>query len=766
MTNRITEDTIMGALASGGSLTLSISKFILHCISDTEYQENVEFLSSRGCNVNKLIGLLQAQVDAEDPELAAIEQFSRMLSGGGMGGALTPTFKKVMDEVKKNAQTEKRDMFFEDFINALYDKVKKEDSQSIYNLEVCGYTHNPNAGIKAKGRYKELYKLCDDLNEKAQKKLIDPLIGRTEEVQRMVEVLAHYKKKNPLLVGPPGVGKTQVVLGLASLIEKGMVPEALKGTKIFSLEVSRLVGGTKFRGDFEERMVNLIKDIKKFNEVDGQNAVLFVDELHTAMGAGAGGQQQGGADMTNILKPALASGEISMIGSTTDAEFKQHISKDKAFSRRLQKVMIEEPSASETLRILEQGIKPVLEKYHGVKYPKAVLERAVELSGKYLTQEYYPDKAISLIDSIGAKLRTNDASTRKTANIGDVEEIISIITKTPVAALKKKVGKSNYVDLEKVIKKELFGQEEAVTKIIESYELAKAGLADEGQPIASWLLLGPTGVGKTELAKLIAKHTESHFFKVNMGEYGEKHSPAKLFGAPPGYEGHRDGGILTNEITKYPHTILLLDEIEKAHEKVYESLLGIIDGGSMTDGEGNIVDFSNVLVLMTSNAGVAVSEKIKGPMGLASTSEAKQEAKVQVKMDVINDTFAPEFRNKLSGMVHFNSLDKKVISKITDKFILQSINKMFLKKNFTLVVDKAVKDFISEEGYDPKFGARPIARTVKKYIDKALVKPILKGEIKEKDTVTFKLVDGEVKFQVSSPKPEPAKEPVTETDTK
>lgn len=763
MTNRITEETIMGALGSTNSLTLSVSKFILFCIGN-EYQENREFLKSRGCDLDQLQQLLKDQVEDEDPQLDAIEQFSRMFAANGTG-YLTKAFRDAMENVKKQTQKDKREMFFEDFINSLYDVIGPGNSKAIYNLETSGYSHDPDTGIKAKGKYKELYKLCDDLNELASKKRIDPLIGRRDEVQRMVEILAHYKKKNPLLVGPPGVGKTQVVLGLASLIEQGQVPDALKNAKIFSLEISKLVGGTKFRGDFEQRMTDLIADLKRAKE-ENLNFILFVDELHTAMGAGSGGQQQGGADMSNILKPALANGDISMIGSTTDDEYKQHISKDRAFARRLQKVMIEEPSQSETLRILKQGIKPVLEKYHGVKYPDAVLERSVELSGKYMTQQYFPDKAISVIDSVGARLKTDDSSKRKTANITDVESIISRDTGTPVSVLKKKANKSSYVDLEKLIKNELFGQDDAVEKVIESYELAKAGLADDGQPIASWLLLGPTGVGKTELAKLIAKHTESHFFKINMGEYGEKHSPAKLFGAPPGYEGHRDGGLLTNEITKYPHTVLLLDEIEKAHEKVYESLLGIIDGGSMTDGEGNVVDFSNVLILMTSNAGAALAQSTKAPLGLTTTVEDKKHAKVKVSMKVINDTFSPEFRNKLSGMVQFDALDKSVIAKITDKFILQSINKMFLKKNFNLVVDKEVKEFLAEEGYDPLMGARPIARVVKEYIDKALVKPILKGEIKEKDVVAFKMVDGKPEFTVSKPKQQKTKEPVTETDSK
>ena len=750
MSNRITDDTIIGAISSTASMTLSISKFVAFCIN-SDHLENQQFLSSRGCDVAKLESILIAQVKKEEPELHAQEAFARML-GNNSGVSLTPSFKKVFEEVKKIAGKEQRDMYFEDFINSLYQLSTVKDSQAIYNLELSGYKHNPNIGIKSKGKYKELYKLCEDLNEKAKNRKIDPLIGRRSEVQRMVEILAHYKKKNPCLIGPPGVGKTQVVLGLASLIESGQVPDALKNAKIFSLEVSKLIGGTKFRGDFEQRLQDLLEDIKKMTDEGVIQPILFIDEIHQTIGAGAAGQGQGAPDMSNIIKPMLADGTLSLIGSTTDAEYKQHIAKDKAFARRLQQVKIEEPSAAETLRILEQGIKPVLEKYHGVKYSKLVLERAVELSGKYITNQFFPDKAISLIDSVGAKLRTDDSSTRKTANVTDVEEIVSQITGTPVSAFKKKTGKNAYIDLEKIIKTELYGQDDAIEKIVESYELSKAGLNDEGQCIGSFLLLGPTGVGKTELAKLLAKHTESHFMTINMGEYGEKHSAAKLFGAPPGYEGHKEGGILTNEITKYPHTILLLDEIEKAHEKVREALLGIIDGGSMTDGEGNKVDFRNVMVLMTSNAGAAMSAKTKAPLGLNSTLDKKLEAQQTVKLDIINNTFAPEFRNKLSGMVNFNSLDKSVIDKITDKFILQSTNKMFSKKNFNLVIDKEVKEFISTEGYDPLMGARPISRTVKKYIDTPLVKPILKGEIKELDTVTFSMVNGEPKFTITKPK--------------
>jgi ATP-dependent Clp protease ATP-binding subunit ClpA len=760
MTNRITEEVIMGAATSGRGSILSVGKFVNFCTSD-DFAENLDFLRSRGCDIDVLRGSLKTHLTQEEKDLAAMDQFSKMLHGGG--GMMTPDFRKLIDNAKETAKKSERDIYFEDFLNSLY-KLAANTNKIITFLDGAGYKHNPNSGIAAKGKYKALYELCDDLNEKARNKRIDPLIGRRDEVQRMIEVLAHYKKKNPLLVGPPGVGKTAVAEGLASAIEQNMVPDALKNTKIFSLQVAAVLAGTKFRGDFEERMRNVIKDIQRMKEKDKIDVILFIDEMHQIIGAGASGQGQGATDMSNILKPGLADGSISVIGATTDDEFKLHIQKDKALTRRFQMVKIEEPSKVETLRILEQGIKPVLEKYHGVKFSTAVLERAVDLSGQYLTQQFFPDKAISLIDSVGAKLRTS-ANTRKTANITDVEEIISKMTGTPVSAFKKKTGKSGYVDIAKLIKKEVFGQDLQVDKIVEAVELARAGLNDENQPIGSFLLLGPTGTGKTEVAKQIAKHTDSHFFKINMGEYGEEHSPAKLFGAPPGYEGHKEGGILTNEITRYPHTVLLLDEIEKAHSKVYEALLGIIDGGSMTDGEGNKVLFNNVLVLMTSNAGAAIAAKTKRPVGLSLEMEKlEQQVKATVSNEIITKTFSPEFRNKLSGMVMFNSLDKSIIDKITDKFISESASKLFLKKNITLNVSKEVRDMISEKGFDPAMGARPIARMVKETIDKVLVKPILKGEIKELDAVNFTLENNEVKFNVVSPTPTEPVEEVVVTD--
>lgn len=759
MTNKINEETILRAAKSSMTSILSVGKFVNYCLGD-EFEENIEFIKSRGADIDTINASMMMHITKEDRELQAMESFSKML--GDHKGMMTPDFKKVYDNCKELSTKESRDLYFEDFLNSLF-KLAQPTNKIVTLLTNAGYKHNPNSTSSIKGKYKSLYELCEDLNEKARNKKIDPLIGRKDEAQRMVEILAHYKKKNPLLVGPPGVGKTQIAEGLASMIEQGMVPDSLKNVKIFSLQVGAILAGTKFRGDFEERVKGVVTDIKKMKAKENIDVILFIDEMHQMIGAGASGQGQGATDMSNILKPGLADGSLSVIGATTDDEFKLHIQKDKALTRRFQLVKIEEPSKAETLRILEQGIKPVLEKYHGVKFPTAVLERAVDLGAQYLTNQFFPDKAISLIDSVGAKLKVA-ALTRKTANVSDVEEVVSKITGTPVSAFKKKTGKAGYVDIAKNIRKEVFGQDEAIDSIVEVVELARAGLQDEGQPIGSFLLLGPTGTGKTEVAKQIAKQTDSHFMKINMGEYGEEHSPAKLFGAPPGYEGHKEGGILTNEITRYPHTVLLLDEIEKAHKKVYEALLGIIDGGTMTDGEGNVVKFNNVLILMTSNAGAAVAAKIRKPMGLAVDGEKLEKvAKAAVSLDIISNTFSPEFRNKLTGMVHFNSLDKSIINKITDKFIQESASKLFLKKSITLNVSKEVRDMISDKGFDPAMGARPISRMVKETIDKVLVKPILKAEIKELDVVNFKMTDGIVTYDVVSPAaPTVIEEPATE----
>jgi ATP-dependent Clp protease ATP-binding subunit ClpA len=768
MTNRITEELIAGVVASSQIDTISTCKFFRYCLTE-EYQENLDFLRSRGCDIDFLKSALDDHIKVEDAQLEIFSQVRSLMNRPPFEPTMTPDLKKVFEHSKNTAQKEQRPMFFEDIVDSIYELSKSDpDQYAVFFLKKAGYKHDPESGTSIKGKYKFIGQWCDDLGEKAQKKLIDPLIGRRKEVERIVEILAHYKKKNPMLVGKPGVGKTAVVEGLASLIEQGQVPDALKNSRVYSLNVGNILAGSKFRGEFEEKVKGVLKDLKTMKEKDDINGILFIDEVHQVMGAGAGGSKEG-VDLANMIKPSLANGDLSCIGATTEDEYNQKITKDEALARRFQEVKIEEPSAKETLRILEQGIKPVLEKYHQVKYPKEVLERIVDLSGQYITTKYFPDKAISIADSVGARIKTTLKRSRASAKVEDVELIISAITGTPVSAFKHGKNKDKYIDIAANIKQVLFGQDDAVDKVVEQLELSKAGLRDIGQPIGSFLLCGPTGTGKTELAKQIAAQTEANFFQLNMSEFSEEHSVAKLFGAPPGYEGHDEGGVLTNQIMKYPHTILLLDEIEKAHKKVYDALLGIIDGASMTDGRDKAVDFSNVLVLMTSNAGAAAASLTKRPMGLGSSKEDEGKAKSDVLSKILKDTFSPEFRNKLSGSVQFNSLSKDIMIKIVDKFIKLAQVKL-VAKGIKLSVGKKAKQLLAERGFDPAMGARPIKREVDKSIVKQLVKPILKQELVAGDTVKVTVKNDDIHLEFVKPKPkveEPKKEEViSESESK
>lgn len=754
MTNKITEELIAGVITESNIDTISTCKFFRYCLKD-DYQENLEFLKSRGTDVDALKIALDSHIDVEDQQLEIFSQLKGMMNRKSMGSdtvTMTPDLKKVFEFAKQEATKGQRPMFFEDVINAIFEIAKTDQDMYVtFFLKKSGYKHDPNSGsLGLKGNYKFLTEFCDDLGARASKKLIDPLIGRRSEVERMVEILAHYKKKNPMLVGLPGVGKTAVVEGLASLIQQGQVPEALKKSRVYSLNVGNILAGSKFRGEFEEKVKGVLTDLKRLKEKDGIGGILFIDEVHQVMGAGAGGSKEG-VDLANMIKPSLANGDLSCIGATTDDEYNQKITKDKALMRRFQVVKIEEPSAKETLRILEQGVKPVLEKYHSVKFGKDVVERIVDLSAQYLTTQYFPDKAISVMDSVGARIKTTHKGSRVDATVDDVEEIISAVTGTPISAFKKNKDKDSYVDIGLNIKEVIFGQDDAVDQVVEQVELAKSGLRDEGQPIGSFLLLGPTGTGKTELAKQIAAQTDSHFLQLNMSEFSEEHSVAKLFGAPPGYEGHDEGGVLTNQVMKYPHTVLLLDEIEKANKKVYDSLLGIIDGARMTDGRDNQVDFSNVLILMTSNVGAAAAAKTKRPLGFNTTAEAELDAKASIMSGILKDTFAPEFRNKLSGVIKFNSLSKDNMIKIVDKFVKIAQLKLTVK-GIKLQVSKKAKELMAERGYDPAMGARPIKREVDESITKQLVKPILRQELVAGDTVKVNVDDGKIKLEFIKPK--------------
>lgn len=725
MTDRLDMNRIQEELTKYHSYTPAV--LVYTCLDDDKNQSNIKYLEGKNCNVGQLKIQLKNQIE-EDHSLS-IELGSFM-----EGPMMTPDFENVLKFIAQFGADHQNAPTFEqllEYINTEHQKNKNKFEDVMFALQAAGY--NPVKEAR-NTKYKTLTKYCTDLVNKASNNRLDPLIGREKEVGRMIEILAHYKKKNPLLVGDAGVGKTCIVEGLASAIAQEKVPEALIGARIFSTSIAKLMAGTKFRGDVEEKVGKLLDELKKHEEETKLPTYLFIDEIHQIIGAGSNGGNNDGSNIANIIKPELASGDIALIGATTTKEYKRTIQKDDALNRRFQVVRVEEPSDEETIKILHKGISPVLTDFHGVKYSKAVIERAVKLSSKYITDKAQPDKSISLLDSIGARLRTTES--RQKARTSDVEKLISAITGTPVSAFKQKAKAEEYVDIEDELSKTVFGQDEAVKQISEIYERSKAGLGEDGQPIGSVLCVGPTGVGKTQVAKSLSEVTDSHFFKVNMGEYTEKHSVAKLFGAPPGYIGHKEGGLLTNEIRKNPHTVLLLDEIEKAHSKVFEALLGIIDGAKMTDGEGNTVDFSNTFIIMTSNVGAASAAR-KNPINLSGNVSLVEKAKNQVSAKALEATFSPEFRNKLTAVVNFNSLGVEEIRRVTDKFLDLAKTKLKERKGVNLEFTEAVYEYVSANGFDSAFGARPIAKLVNTEVVDRLVKPLLKGEVKKGDTLIF-----------------------------
>lgn len=727
MTDKLDMKQIENDLKQSFALTPNV--LIYSCLDD-KYQNNIKYLEESNCNVGRLRATLMNQINDDNSNALEVGASSML------GGLVTPDMENIMMHIQNYAEKNGSTPRFEEIINYMFETNRKNKDmfeQVVFALKASGYSRSV---ATENSKYKTLNKYCTDLVIKAKNNRLDPLIGREGEVERMIEILARYKKRNPLLVGEAGVGKTAVVEGLASAIAQDLVPDAIKGAKIFSTSIARLIAGTKFRGDVEEKVGALLDELKKHEAEQGVPTYLFIDEIHQIIGAGSNSSNQDGSNIANIIKPELASGEISLIGATTNKEYKRTIQKDDALNRRMQVVRIEEPSDEETIQILRKGISPVLTAYHGVKYSKKVIERAVRLSSKYITDKAQPDKSISLLDSIGARLRTTES--RSNARVSDVEHLISTITGAPVSAFKEKSKAEEYVDIEARLKEVVFGQDEATKQIAEIYERSKAGLSEEGQPIGSVLAVGPTGVGKTEIAKSLAKITDSHFFKVNMGEYTEEHSVAKLFGAPAGYVGHKDGGILTNEIRKNPHTVLLLDEIEKAHSKVFEALLGIIDGGKMMSGEGDLVDFSNVFIIMTSNVGAAKAANRK-VINLSGKEELIQKAKDSVSMSALQSTFSPEFRNKLTAIVNFNSLGVNEIRRVATKFLELASERLYTRKGIKLEFTEEVYEYISKEGFDVQFGARPCKKLIDKVIVDPLVKPILKGEISKGDTLVFSI---------------------------
>jgi len=588
------------------------------------------------------------------------------------------------------------------------------------------------AAAKTGGEALEAY--CVDLNEKSRNGKIDPLIGRHAEVERAIQILCRRTKNNPLLVGDPGVGKTAIAEGLARKIVNHEVPEVLEGATIYSLDMGALLAGTRYRGDFEERLKQVVKELETHD-----NAILFIDEIHTVIGAGA---TSGGAmDASNLLKPALASGSLRCMGSTTYKEYRQHFEKDRALARRFQKIDVNEPTVEDTIKILK-GLKTSYEGHHKLRYTDAALRTAVELSARYMTDRKLPDKAIDVIDEAGAsQMLLPESKRKKVIGQKEVEAVIAKMARIPA----KSVSKSDTEGLralETDLNRVVFGQSSAIEQVSAAMKLARAGLRDPQKPIGAFLFSGPTGVGKTEVAKQLASTLGIEMLRFDMSEYMERHTVSRLIGAPPGYVGHDQGGLLTDAVDQHPHAVVLLDEIEKAHPDVYNILLQVMDNGMLTDAVGKKVDFRNTILIMTTNAGAADNARASIGFGRGKVEGEDDKA--------IQRLFAPEFRNRLDAIVAFKALDSETIKSVVTKFIIQ-LEAQPADRNITIELTDEAADWLAKNGFDELYGARPLARVIQEHIKKPLADDILFGRLTRGGHVKVTLTDGKIAFDITGP---------------
>jgi ATP-dependent Clp protease ATP-binding subunit ClpA len=581
---------------------------------------------------------------------------------------------------------------------------------------------------------------CVNLNRKARDGKIDPLIGRETEVLRTIQVLCRRQKNNPLFVGDPGVGKTAIAEGLARKIIRGEVPEVLQDATIFALDMGALLAGTRYRGDFEERLKAVMKEIENY-----PGSILFIDEIHTVIGAGA---TSGGAmDASNLLKPALQSGSVRCIGSTTYKEYRQHFEKDRALVRRFQKIDVKEPSVEDSVAILK-GLKPYFESFHKLKYTNDAIRTAVELSAKYIHDRKLPDKAIDVIDETGAsQMLVPEGKRKKKITVKEIEATVATMARIPPKTVTKSDAEV-LINLEKDLKRVVFGQDKAIEALGAAIKLSRAGLREPEKPIGCYLFSGPTGVGKTEVAKQLADLMGIELLRFDMSEYMEKHTVSRLIGAPPGYVGFDQGGLLTDGIDQHPHCVLLLDEIEKAHPDLFNILLQVMDHGKLTDHNGKAVDFRNVVLIMTTNAGAA--DMAKPAMGFSSSKRTGDDT------EAINRMFTPEFRNRLDAVVPFNGLPPEVITKVVDKFIFQ-LEAQLADRGVMIELSEEATRWLAEMGYDEKFGARPLARVIQEHIKKPLADELLFGKLEHGGTVkvvvTGKGEDRKLSFDFLAPDP-------------
>ncbi|MGR9072706.1 MAG: ATP-dependent Clp protease ATP-binding subunit ClpA [Gammaproteobacteria bacterium] len=701
-------------------------------------------LQACGCNISDLKVELSSFIDETITHIDA-----------GLQRETQPTlgFQRVLQRAVFHVQaSDKKEVTGANLLVALF---SEQDSHAVYllnkydinRLDVVNYlahgiskvNQNDDEGLNqgfdhddsSQRSESPLYKYATNLNEEALRGKIDPLIGRVEELERTIQVLCRRRKNNPLLVGEAGVGKTAIAEGLAKKIVEEEVPEILADSVIYALDLGALVAGTKYRGDFEKRLKSLLSQLKQ-----EPNSILFIDEIQTIIGAGSA--SGGVMDASNLIKPMLASGELRCIGSTTYQEFRGIFEKDRALARRFQKIDITEPSVAETFEILK-GLKSRFEEHHDIKYSEDALRQAAELSERYINDRHLPDKAIDVIDEAGAKQRLLPAERRKRLiDIPDIEEIVSKIARVPVKSISS-TDMQKLADLEKNLKLLVFGQDEAISALSSSIKLSRAGLRDSMKTVGAFLFSGPTGVGKTEVTRQLAKVLGIELIRFDMSEYMERHTVSRLIGAPPGYVGYDQGGLLTEEVNKHPHAVLLLDELEKAHPDVFNLLLQVMDHGTLTDNNGRKADFRNIILVMTTNAGA--EEGARASIGFTQQEHSGDSLKV------VEKTFSPEFRNRLDAIIQFKPLDIKILGQVVDKFIFE-LESLLAEKHVTLSLDPDARLWLAENGCDPKMGARPMARLIQEKIKKPLANDLLFGKLSRGGHVRVYVERDELAFSI------------------
>ncbi len=635
---------------------------------------------------------------------------------------------------------QEQDMTRYDAVNYISHGVAKDptygEARPVKGAEAAPETKAQGGQSSKEAEETALQKYCVDLNEKARRGDVDPLIGRDLEVERCIQVLCRRRKNNPLLVGDPGVGKTAIAEGLARKIVDGETPAVLAETTIFSLDMGALLAGTRYRGDFEERLKAVMKELEQH-----PNAILFIDEIHTVIGAGA---TSGGAmDASNLLKPALQSGALRCMGSTTYKEYRQHFEKDRALARRFQKIDVNEPSVEDAFKILK-GLKPYFEDHHDIRYTLEAIRSAVDLSARYIHDRKLPDKAIDVIDEAGAAQHLlPESRRRKTITSKEIEAVVAKIARIPPKSVSKDDAEV-LKDLDNALKRVVFGQDAAISALASAIKLSRAGLREPEKPIGNYLFTGPTGVGKTEVAKRLAQLLGVELLRFDMSEYMEKHTVSRLIGAPPGYVGFDQGGLLTDGIDQHPHCVLLMDEMEKAHPDVYNILLQVMDNGKLTDHNGRTVDFRNVILIMTSNAGA--SEQAKEALGFGRARREGEDTAAVERM------FTPEFRNRLDAVISFAPLPREVIMQVVEKFVLQ-LEAQLMDRNVQIELSPEAAEWLADKGYDDKMGARPLGRVIQEHIKKPLAEELLFGKLAKGGIVQVTVQNDEIALKIEPATP-------------